>query len=128
MAKPRKAGKRLFEFTLFGKMWDVREVPIKHPRLRDKDSPHGAWGAVYYNENTVYIARAEDATLEQQQTAILHEIQHIIEEHYAIDHKIPSFTTDDLETRVDRISLGWLYVIRGCPEVIAFVTRGEVLV
>jgi hypothetical protein len=90
--------------------------------LKDEDAPHGAWGCVYYDENRVYLADADDATREQQQTALLHEIQHIIEEHYAITHVIAAVDNNDSEERTDRLSLGWLYVIRGCPEVISFVT------
>lgn len=118
--KPRLAGKRLLQFTLFGNRWDVREVPRSHKLL---DGDDRVFAMVYYEEYRIYIAALDgDMTVEQQQTSLLHEIQHIIEEHYCINHLKPAEDENGSEDRTDRISLGWLYVIRGCPEVLSFVT------
>jgi hypothetical protein len=117
--KPRPAGKRLLEFTLFGKRWDVREVPPGH-KVLDEDNRGPVWAIVWLEYGIIYLRSV--ATIEQKQTALLHEIQHIIEEHYCIDHERAAPDNDASETCTDHLSLGWLYVIRGCPEVLAFVT------
>lgn len=119
--KTRAAGKRLLQFTLFGKQWDVREVPPGHKVFGG--DPERVWAIVWLETGAIYLLNSEHATREQQQTALLHEIQHIIEEHYCIDHQIVAPDNTESENRTDRLSLGWLYVIRGCPEVLQFVTR-----
>lgn len=119
MTKRRAAGKRLLQFTLFGKNWDVREVPAGH-KVLDEDNRGPVWAIVWLEQGVIYL-RAEQ-TIEQKQTALLHEIQHIIEEHHCIDHERGAHSHDESENRTDRLSLGWLYVIRGCPEVLQFVT------
>lgn len=119
--KKKAAGKRLLQFTLFGKAWDVREVPPGH-KVLDEDNRGPVWAIVYLEEGVMYLRSV--ATSEQKQTALLHEIQHIIEEHHCIDHERAAQDNDESENRTDRLSLGWLYVIRGCPEVLAFVTAG----
>jgi hypothetical protein len=116
--KRRAAGKRLLQFTLFGKAWDVREVPPGH-RVLDEDNRGPVWAIVHLEAGVIYLR--DVATREQKQTALLHEIEHIIEEHHCIDHMHPAPTEDESENRTDRLSLGWLYVIRGCPEVLQFV-------
>ena len=117
--KQRAAGRRLLQFTLFGKRWDVREVPPGHKVFND---PGKVWAIVWLNDGVIYLLDSAHATREQQQTALLHEIQHIIEDHYCIDHELAAADNNESETRTDRLSLGWLYVVRGCPEVIEFVT------
>jgi hypothetical protein len=120
MAKAKKLpGKHLLYFTLFGKQWDVREAPPKH-RVFEEDKRGPVWAIVWLEDGVIYLRST--ATREQKQTALLHEIQHIIEEHHCIDHTGAAPTEDESENRTDRLSLGWLYVIRGCPEVLAFVT------
>lgn len=117
--KPRLAGKRLLQFTLFGNRWDVRLVPENSPHLKN-DQGESCYGQAYLEENLVYMR--ETMTREQQQTTLVHEIEHIIEDHFTIEFKGGCATDQEADAWTDRIGLGWLYVIRGCPEVVAFVT------
>lgn len=120
MKHKKPAGKQLITFTLFGKKWSVREVPPGH-KVLDEDTQGPVWAIVWLEEGVIYLRAT--ATMEQKQTSLLHEIQHIIEEHYCIDHEFRAPDNNESENRTDRLSLGWLYVLRGCPEVIAFVTQ-----
>jgi hypothetical protein len=114
----RLPGKHLLKFTLFGNTWQVREVPPGH-RVLDEDNRGPVWAIVWLNDKIIYLRSV--ATREQKQTALMHEIEHIIEEHYCIDHELPAPDNDESENRTDKLSLGWLYVIRACPEVVKFV-------
>jgi Zn-dependent peptidase ImmA (M78 family) len=118
MAKLRKSGKRLFTFSLFGNDYDVRLVTRGHAEL---DSDPKAWGMAYMEQRLIYIRTG--ATLEQKQTTLMHEIEHIIEDHYCIDHEEKCDNNDDSESRTDKISLGWLYLIRSNPHVIDFLRQ-----
>ena len=125
MAKAKKrtraAGKLLMTFTLFGKAWEVRDVPKGHKMLGNGDLD--TWGEVHFEDNRIYLADTNNATHEQRCTSLMHEINHIIEEHYCIDLGKAPVSDDGGEDRTDKLGMGWLYVIRGCPEVIAFVTE-----
>lgn len=116
----RKPGKRLLTFSLFGNQYEVRAVKKGHAKL---DNDPQVYGMCYMEERVIYLADSNAITLEQQQATLLHEIQHLIEDHYCIDHEIASQSNIGSEQKTDQISLGWLYVIRGCPEVTAFVTK-----
>jgi len=100
--------------------FDVRQVKAGHAKL---DGAHDIYGMCYMEDREIYIRDEETATLEQRQTALLHEIQHIIEDHYSIDFLRASEDVAASENRTDHISLGWLYVIRGCPQVVEFVRQ-----
>ena len=71
---------------------------------------------MYLEKKIIYLQSRNTMTLEQQQTALFHEIQHIIEDHFHIDQ-------DDEVT--DKIALGWLYFIRGCPDIIKFCSKKD---
>jgi Zn-dependent peptidase ImmA (M78 family) len=119
----RRPGKRLLKFSLFGNDYEVRTVRAGHAKL---DNDPRVFGMCYMEERVIYLASSEDVTLEQQQSTLLHEIQHVIEDHYCIDHLTASETDLGSEQKTDQIALGWLYVIRGCPEVLAFVTKKSI--
>jgi Zn-dependent peptidase ImmA (M78 family) len=119
----RRPGKRLLTFSLFGNQYEVRTVKKGHAKL---DGDPLVYGMCYMEERVIYLCDSNGITLEQQQATLLHEIQHLIEDHYCIDHEIGSQTNIGSEQKTDQISLGWLYVIRGCPEVTAFVTKKTV--
>lgn len=117
----RLPGRKLLEFNLFGIEWQVREVKLKHEKLDPKDNR--VFGMVHLEERVVYIGSNKYLTLEQQQQCVFHEIQHIIEDHFSIDHEYKAENEQFSESRTDSIACGWLYVVRGCPEVIEFVTK-----
>jgi hypothetical protein len=118
--KGKRPGTRLFKFVLFGNEYDVRCCPAGHKKF---DNEHDVYGMCYMEDREIYIRDVDTATLEQRQTALLHEIQHLIEDHYSIDFERAAEDNKSSEARTDHISLGWLYVIRGCPQVIDFVRQ-----
>lgn len=116
MSKRKQKGKRLLRFELFGNRWTVRETG-KNSGAMDPDS----WGECHFDARIVWLQDERSATKEQRKTTLLHEVQHIIEEHFCLDFTRGGRSAKMADNYTDRISLGWLYVIRGCPEILTFV-------
>lgn len=113
----RLPGKKLMSFSLYGTVYQVREVPRGHETLDDgTDTADDVKAMVFLEDRVIYIQSRRYMTLEQQQTALAHEVEHIVEDHCHIQHS---------EENTDRISLGWLYIIRGCPDVVTFLKKKE---
>ena len=111
MAK-RLCGRRWLEFTLFGLQWQVRWA-AQNSKVLD----HGkTMGLCLYEERVIYISAGISS--EQMRTTLAHEIQHLIEDHADVDHSHAA--TGEVSDRwTDQLSRGWLYLIRGCPELVA---------
>src|SRR5262245_27090564 len=111
----RRSGRKLFEFPLFGHIYEVREAPRNSKVLRRGK----LIAVVHVEERIIYVRNSYAATLEQQQTAITHEVEHIIEDHYHVDHRNAK-DEDQSDDVTDKLSLGWLYIIRGAPTLLEF--------
>jgi Zn-dependent peptidase ImmA (M78 family) len=109
----RRPGKLWFKFQLFGLEWEARLVSDKSPVLE-----HGKlMGRCYFNTRVIYVLNT--LTHEQLRTTLAHEMQHAIEDHAGVEHQFPA--AEDVSDRwTDQIALGWLYVIRHCPDIVSF--------
>ena len=113
MRRKKQPGKKWFPFKLFGLEWHTYIVPALHADL-DK----GATSA--YCDYTRRIMAFSDAlTNEQLRTAFVHELQHAIEEHADVDYE-DAVSLEVADRLTDQVARGWLYFIRECPEIIAF--------
>jgi hypothetical protein len=112
MAK-RLPGRTWFKFTMFGLPWEARIAKQKSAVL-DKGN---TLACVFYNERVMYFS--DHLTLEQQRTAFVHELQHMIEEHADVDYG-QAASHEISERCTDQVARGWLYFIRHCPEIIDF--------
>ena len=109
----RQPGKPWFQFKLFGLTWHTRIVPANHADL-DKGA------TLAYCDYTKRLMVFSDAlTNEQLRTAFVHELQHAIEEHADVDYE-EKHDAEVADRLTDQVARGWLYFIRECPEVIAF--------
>lgn len=115
MAKSkRRAGKLWFEFTLFGLDWEVRIAPAKQVKNREG---HECMAICYYNER--WMLFSDNLSAEQFRVTFAHELQHAIEDHADVDYE--TGTTVDVHDRwTDQVARGWVYVMRHCPEIVAF--------
>ena len=103
----------MFKFRLFGLDWEARAVGRKSPLLDRGRS----MGACFYNARMIYVG--DWLSHEQQRTTLAHELEHAIEDHAGVEHTTP--TPPDVADRwTDQIALGWLYLIRECPEIVSF--------
>lgn len=113
----KRPGKLWFRFKLFGLEWETRIIPAEHKAL-----DHGDTSAfVMYNER--WMGFSDALTLEQQRTALAHEIQHVVEEYADVDYE-QAVTEDVADRCTDQVARGWLYIIRECPEIVDFL-RGK---
>ena len=111
--KPKPTGKPWFKFKLFGLQWEARIHPQKSKAL-----DNGATLA-FCSYDDRQMGFSDSLTNEQLRTALAHEMQHVIEEHSDVDYEqIHSAEVADRLT--DQVARGWLYVIRECPEIVAF--------
>jgi hypothetical protein len=114
----RRPGKLWFKFKLFGLQWEARVIPAKHKAL-----DRGATLAfVMYNER--WMGFSDSLTAEQQRTAVVHEIQHVIEEHADVDYE-QAVSADVADRCTDQVARCWLYVIRECPEILDFLRAAD---
>lgn len=109
----KRPGKLWFKFKLFGLPWEARIAPAKHPELDRGDT----LAACFYNDR--YLLFSDALSLEQQRTAFVHELQHAIEDHADVDYT-RGVTEDVADRLTDQVARGWLYVVRECPEIVAF--------
>lgn len=113
MARQRRPGKLWFRFKLFGLPWEARIAPAKHKCL-----DNGKTLAYVLGDERLMVFSA-GLTQEQLRTAFAHELQHAIEEHADVDYTTKC--DEDVADRcTDQVARGWLYVIRECPEIVAF--------
>lgn len=106
-------GKPWFEFKLFGLKWRARIVPALDKALDKGDT------SAYCDYAPRVMAFSDALTNEQLRTAFVHELQHAIEEHADVDYE-ESVSADVSDRCTDQVARGWLYVVRECPEIIAF--------
>lgn len=106
-------GKPWFTFKLFGLQWRARTAHAKHKELDKGDT------LAYCDFGRRLMLFSEALTNEQLRTAFVHELQHAIEEHADVDYA-QSVSPDISDRCTDQVARGWLYVIRECPELIAF--------
>lgn len=111
--KRRLPGKAWFDFKLFGLKWSARIIPAKHPAL-DRGNT-----LAYCDYDNRVLGFSDGLTNEQLRTALVHEIQHAIEEHADVDYEI-GVSPDVSDRCTDQVARGWLYLIRDCPEIIGF--------
>lgn len=109
----KRPGKSWFTFQLFGLDWEARLIPEKSKVLDRGKSV----GVCFYNAR--WIGVADWVSLEQQRTTLAHELQHAIEDHAGVEHDFPA-AADVADRWTDQLALGWLYLIRHCPEIISF--------
>lgn len=109
----RLPGKPWFDFKLFGLKWKTRIVPAKHPEL-DKGAT-----LAYCDYTKRLMVFSDSLTNEQLRTAFVHELQHAIEEHADVDYE-EKHSAEVADRLTDQVARGWLYFIRECPELIAF--------
>jgi hypothetical protein len=121
MAYLRKPGKRLFQLDLFGKKYDVRLAPDGHEVFEAGENER-VWGITVLEDRTMYLNAS--GTPEQRHTTLLHEVQHLIEEHYCLDHMDRCTTEAESEARTDKISLGWLYFMRSNRHAVDYIRGG----
>jgi hypothetical protein len=114
MAK-KEPGKLWFRFKLFGLGWEARVLPSNHAVL--KDGKHECMAICFYNLRRIYLSDA--LTHEQFRITLAHEIQHAIEDHADVDYE-KGVGVDVHDRWTDQIARGWVYLMRECPEIIAF--------
>lgn len=109
----RLPGKPWFEFKLFGLQWRARIAPANHKALDNGGT------LAYVEGDRRLMVFSDGLTQEQLRTAFAHELQHAIEEHADVDYTVKC--DEDVADRcTDQVARGWLYVIRECPEIVAF--------
>lgn len=113
MAANRLPGKPWFDFRLFGLKWHARICPALSKEL-DK----GATSAYCWYDRRLMVF-SDALTNEQLRTAFVHELQHAIEEHADVDYEDP-VSAEVADRLTDQVARGWLYFIRECPEIVAF--------
>lgn len=106
-------GKEWFDFKLFGLKWRTRIIPHDHPAL-DKGAT-----LAYCDYAHRIMGFSDSLTSEQLRTAFVHELQHAIEEHADVDYE-QKHDAEVADRLTDQVARGWLYFIRECPEIIAF--------
>ena len=106
-------GKAWFDFKLFGLKWQARIIPSEH-----KEMDNGATLA-FCDFKRRLMGFGDALTNEQLRTAFVHELQHVIEEHADVDYESIA-SADGADRCTDQVARGWLYVIRECPDIIAF--------
>lgn len=106
-------GKAWFDFKLFGLKWRARIIPADHVAL-DKGKT-----LAYCDFDHRVLGFSDKLTNEQLRTAFVHELQHAIEEHADVDYE-QKHDADVADRLTDQVARGWLYFIRECPEIIAF--------
>lgn len=106
-------GKPWFKFKLFGLKWEARIYPHNGPTL-DKGAT-----LAFCDYDTRQMGFSDQLTNEQLRTALVHEMQHVIEEHSDVDYE-EVHSPDVADRLTDQVARGWLYVIRECPEIVAF--------
>lgn len=109
----RLPGKAWFDFKLFGLKWRTCVIPHDSAAL-----DRGATLAFCDYTNRV-MGFSDRLTNEQLRTAFVHELQHAIEEHADVDYE-ETHSPEVSDRLTDQVARGWLYVIRECPEIIAF--------
>lgn len=109
----RTPGKLWFKFKIFGLMWQVRIFPAKSKYLE------GGATLAFCEYDSRMLGFSDTLTNEQLRTAFVHELQHVIEEHADVDYE-EVHSPDVADRLTDQVARGWLYVIRECPEIIAF--------
>jgi hypothetical protein len=110
----KRPGKVWFKFALFGLEWETRVAPAKQV----KNYEGSACQAICYFGDR-WILFSDDLSPEQYRMTLAHEIQHAIEDHADVDYE--KGTTVDVHDRwTDQVARGWVYLIRHCPEIIAF--------
>ncbi len=109
----RLPGKPWFEFKLFGLEWQARIAPAKG-RALDKGKT-----TAYCEYDSRLMVFSDQLTNEQLRTAFVHELQHAIEEHADVDYE-EKVAPDVADRLTDQVARGWLYFIRQCPEIVAF--------
>ena len=109
----RAKGKPWFKFRLFGLPWEARIYPHDSKAL-DKGATL-AW----CDYTTRQMGFSDMLTNEQLRTALVHEIQHVIEEHADVDYE-ETHSPEVSDRLTDQVARGWLYLIRECPAIIDF--------
>lgn len=113
MAKKRP-GKLWFKFTLFGLEWETRVASARQVKNREGDK---CQAICYFGER--WILFSDNLSPEQYRMTLAHEIQHAIEDHADVDYE--EGTTVDVHDRwTDQVARGWVYLIRHCPDIVAF--------
>jgi hypothetical protein len=111
--KKRQPGKPWFTFKLFGLLWKTRIIPANSAAL-DKGAT-----LAYCDYDTRTMGFSDALTNEQLRTALVHEMQHAIEDHADVDYE-EVHSPEVADRLTDQVARGWLYVIRESPEIIAF--------
>ena len=109
----RLPGKAWFEFKLFGLQWRTRIIPANSVAL-DKGKT-----LAFCDYDHRVLGFSDTMTNEQLRTAFAHELQHAIEEHADVDYET-GVSPDVSDRCTDQVARGWLYVIRECAEITAF--------
>lgn len=118
MAKKAKKrpGKLWFKFTLFGLDWEVRHAPPEVVKSYDGEE---CMGLCYHNERWILLDNS--VSDEQIRTTLAHELQHAIEDYACVDYE--RGVTEDIHDRwTDHVALGWVYLMRHCPELVKLLT------
>jgi hypothetical protein len=118
VATKKRPGKLWFKFKLFGLPWEARVIPAKHKALDNGDT----FAFVMYDER--WMGFSDILTLEQQRTSFAHELQHVIEEHADVNYE-EAVCAEIADRCTDQVARGWLYVIRECPEILAFLQAAD---
>lgn len=113
MTRKPRTGKPWFSFKLFGLKWDARIYPHSSKML-DKGAT-----LAFCDYDTRQMGFSDMLTNEQLRTALVHEIQHVIEEHADVDYE-EVHSPEVADRLTDQVARGWLYIIRECPEIVAF--------
>lgn len=116
----RKPGKDWLVFSLFGHEWEARVVRATSKAL------DGAVAITYFDAHVMYFS--DKCSPEQMRTGLAHEIQHVVEEQADVDYAVAVTNEDVADRMTDQVARGWLYVIRHCPEVVAVLQGGDVMV
>lgn len=106
-------GKAWFQFKLFGLNWQARIYPANSAAL-DKGA-----SLAFCEYDRRLMGFSDALTNEQLRTAFIHELQHAIEEHADVDYE-QEHSPEVADRLTDQVARGWLYVIRECPEIVAF--------
>jgi Zn-dependent peptidase ImmA (M78 family) len=116
----KKVPKPQLVFQLFGLEWKTYLVPSDHKDLgKGTDN-----GACFYDRREIYLSEA--LSDEQLVTTLAHEIQHAIEDHAGIDYEQP-VDPDVADRMTDQVALGWLFILRGCPDLVEVLKREKPL-
>lgn len=114
----RRTGKLWFKFNLFGLPWEARIAKEKSAVLDRGKS----FAVCFYNDRVMYFS--DKLSVEQQRTSFVHELQHAIEDHADVDYTV-GVSEDVADRCTDQVARGWLYVVRHCPEIVAFLRADD---